>query len=490
MLIGKELIAEKINRAIVVYSIVCLMYQILHVITPVRLFIVENLSLFSPALAVIGFSLAVADVYASGLKYAVRGARWLYVFLAIALASSLFAYQYNLIGNIKNLIWNFVQIFVIATFAARISEKERIQVFQKLHLYASVLYVPVLLYTFYRFRTIGSHYWIAGIEQGWSGERLYGIFVTPYDGTLVVAFLALATLVRFVQCRSRIGKGILIFEEIICWIYIFLSGTRTIFAGLIAACAVIVCLFFRRRYLAGRHGMFVYITAGAAVFLLCVPLMVGVGQGLKLGFVEASKMTSAQQKNAKEIRNLDIKLPDIKRLMGRLGSTDSSGRTWIWNSYFAVFFDKPSHLLTGISPKGYDVYIYDKYSNNRLVKSMKRRDPKAYKRKELMPPHNTYIYVLITTGIFGFSAMMLFLLRILADGGRIIWTGYAKPQVLVPLLSVIMLLVMCLFETEVFLQVRVGALIFWIAVGYLSAYLSESGDGKGKKAIHDCSGQS
>jgi O-antigen ligase len=90
-----------------------------------------------------------------------------------------------------------------------------------------------------------------------------------------------------------------------------------------------------------------------------------------------------------------------------------------------------------------------------------------------MPPHNSYVHILMTTGVFGLAAAMLFLFRILADGWRVIWSGKGKPQELASFLAVTMLLVMCMFETDVFLQVRPGAFIFWIAAGYLSAYLSE-----------------
>ena len=484
MALENYLIPDKINRAVVVYSCVCLMYQVANVITPVNfLFKTLPFSLFSPALAVIGLALAVADVRASGMKYAVRGARWLYVFLIVALISTLVSYQYGFIENIKVLIWSYLQISVIATFAAMISESEKNRVFQMLHLYASVLYVPVLLYMFFRFHTLEDYLLDDGVFQGWHEGRLFGIFFNLYDGTLIAAFLALATLVRFVQCKSRIGKSVLVFEEIVCWVYVFLSGTRTIYAGLMAAWAVAVCLYFRHRYLAGRQGMLSCFTAGIAVFLLSVLLMAGVGQGIRSGFIVVSSMTCEIRADCKEINGLTHgKIEDIPRLIKEKERpeevTSSSRRMTIWRNYFEILFDKPSHLLIGMSPEGKDAYLYDRYADNYVVAFIKEAYPVAYRKRKVYATHNAYLHVLVTTGVFGFAAVMLFLIRFLADSWKFIWSGKVKEKGVVPFLAVTMLLVMCLFETDVFLKATPGSFVFWTVFGYMSTSLIDREKGK------------
>ena len=465
---------SRINQAVVVYSVVCLMYQITNIITPVKLFFKAPLfNLFSPSLAIIGLVLVVADVYVSGLKYSVRGVRWLYAFLAIALISALISYQYSPIGNIKVLIWNFVQISVITTFAARISEREKNRVFQLLHMYASVLYVPVLLYMFFRFHTLESYPLDVEHFQGWHAGRLFGVFHGLYEGTLVVAFLALTTLVRFVQCKSRLGKSFLVFEEIVCWVYIFLSGTRTIYVGLTVIWGVAICLYFRHRYLAGRQGMLSCFASGVTVFLLSVSLMTGVGQGIRAGYIAVSSVTCEKLPDLQT----DGKEADLQRLIKEKerpqNVTLSSRRVTIWSNYLSILFDKPSHFLIGMSPKGYDAYLYDKYSDNYVVAFMKEEYPLAYGKKEAYATHNGYLHVLMTTGVFGLAAVMLFLMRLLADGWTILWSGKVKAQGLIPFLSVIMLLVMCLFESDIFLQASPGSFLFWTAAGYLSACLTE-----------------
>ena len=478
---GRERIAGKINQAVVLYSIVCLMYQTAVVLMPVSDFFKrDGLRLFSPALAVIGLMLMGADFFFSRRKYAIRHEAWLWVFLGITLLSSLVRHAYGFGDSVKTIIWTMVQCFLIATFPGRLSGEDRRRVFRFLHTWTSLLFFPALLYMIARFFTMEHSFTESGMAQGWYEGRLFGIMHTLYEGTMLVALLTIATLARLLKCRSTLWKVLLGLESGICVIYLCLSDTRTVYVGLLASAFVLV--FFRCRNACVREGKKKYarwILTGTAVFMAGVAVFIGVRfavreGGLALAY-EISRKNTAPVDTKVEEKTEDAGFESFVREAERPeGASVSSRRISVWTDYLQILTDRPSHMLIGLSPGGMDPYLYERYSDHFVVDFMKTAYPYEYQKQQAYMTHNAYLHVLVTTGIFGLAALMIFLVRFLASAMKNLVRGRGGNLETAAFLMVVLLLTGILFESDVFLRATSGSMIFWTAMGCLSRAVTEN----------------
>ena len=148
-------------------------------------------------------------------------------------------------------------------------------------------------------------------------------------------------------------------------------------------------------------------------------------------------------------------------------ATVTSRRVFIWKSYYEIMTDRVGNLIFGLSPGGADRYIREHYPDQYVVTAMQEYYPKAYLKGGVYDTHNSYLQVVVTTGIPGICVLIVYLVCCAADAFRYVGKGIKDDFDILCLSLIGMLLAAVFFERDVFLRTTAISFIFWNLAGYL-----------------------
>ena len=449
-------VKKQYSRIAVIYTYLCIIYNILFIINPIRDFIENSVFIyFSKILCVVGIVLAAVDLCRERISLKVPNKKWIYLLLSAAVISTIYRYSYDFVGNIKSILWSMVQMTLIYSVAFRLSDKEENDLMIRLHSFGTVIFIPVIIYMFYQFINLEYYITEKDMHQGWYEGRLYGITHTLYYGTSLAAVLLFGSVFMFIYSKHKAFKLMYLTEILIYGLYIILSDTRTIFVGIAAGLFVLV--MFGDFLHSITHGI-KRIICKLVMYMLLIAVLLMLVKGVRTAMLKAA---------CDNVHNKTNKVISAEELDRPKNQTLSSRRTIIWKSYADILGDDVLNMIFGFSPYGYDRYIWENYPDSYVVKDFKALYPYDYARKKVYGAHNTYLHVMITTGIFGFIAVIGFIFSSAHEFLKKHISARSSFKDLFFCSILVMLLSFIFFEVDIFLRTTAMSFVFWLVAGIL-----------------------
>jgi O-antigen ligase len=351
-----------------------------------------------------------------------------------ALVSCAINQNYNFSGNIKELIWSMLNLFLVYFPADNM--KKVIKKLQKILVIFcfSMSAISLMIFAF----QINHIFYLEDktIYAGFIENRLFGSYVNPNVGSKLVFTVILFSIYSLISGTKH--KRFHIWAIIINFIYIALSSSRV---TLVTMSVVLSIVFFWHAYVFRKKKLFssVLQTSAACAAIVFLDNAVKKIFSYLPFFISKILGTHMQSQNINTIR-LDIaQSGDISNL-----------RFKIWLSAWELFKTTP---IFGTSPRG-------------IVEYAKNVLPDTFIAvKNYYFVHNTYIGTFVYTGIFGALPILAFFVKSLLN---ILFFYKEKSfQTKNKYLDIIVLLLITIFiygifEPEIIFSNTINCLLFWL----------------------------
>lgn len=398
----------------------------------------------------------------------------LIIFLVVLLISTIVNRQFGMVSNLKLMVWSCIYFFLVYEFG-EISSQDN-------HFFKKINYSLVISWFFVSLISLGMFLLQFGYEKytsprdririGFLESRLFGLFGDPNYGAIVciiVIILSVFYLINEWRKKGMIKKVFLISNILIQFPVLLLSGSRS--ALLISFAILGVTTFIYGNLFIGQHFSKKFI-----VKIICSSFFTAAVLGAY--FVLQTETKGILQKapehvkyvmrfeNKKKELQIETKRTKEKKAKEEVSlvrkdvaqNTDISNmRFSIWKSAIEVFKTTP---FVGTSPRN-------------LIPYAKEKLPNTFIAEQSFVAHNTFINVLVSTGIFGFLVFVIFL--VLKGISAIVF--YLKNIKTLPysyyvyLSSTVTLVLSGLFVNELVLVNTIGAFIFWLYLGKINGYM-------------------
>lgn len=387
----------------------------------------------------------------------------IYAFLISYVITIIINRNFNLIGNIKTLIWSTISTLVL--FINEYSNDNK-KIYRDINIISKFLVIiisiisliSILMFMFdisYFTERIDGRM----IPQGYYAARLWGIYVDPNQGcTIGIVGLTLA-LVLFIQ-KKVVSRSVLIISIIINYIFIILTGSRGGEIALIVAFIGLVYMLFDYllRNKLRRYGLRKVLSVFIGMFItICIVLSFDNTRKLLSCIPRATLETQEYINNTTGIQsggsggNVTVERPDKKT---------SNGRIELWTDGFK---------LSKYAP------IFGFGDRNIMLKA-KELTPGSSLENQYV--HNGFIHMLLGGGIVPLIIMIIFITIIAIESIRILFGNkkYVKQYYIYSIISltIVELLITAVFLTEIFYQNSFIATIFWILLGYVVVISDEN----------------
>ena len=463
--IGRMERKETIDQLIIGYVFLFLIWRAFMSIQPIVVPVSNTTagSLLKGLVYLGGFALIGMDCFVQKRIRFGRNMKWLLLLGGSVLISELIHYKYvDLSTLIKQCVKSSLFLLLVYTVGLRMTERVRNRFLKILYCVLSMIFMPSMLYMFFQFLTL-QHYVVAGTNQGWFEGRLYGIMVSPFAGAMIAAILAFAAGYLFfsgskgLMQKSLYGAGLIIYI-----LYMILSDTRTVYVACAAGFGILLFWRFRKAALADEKRRIVYLIKGSLSFLLIILVMFLLIKGTRtagLYFV---------QKINHDAAGAATSFSEFKDMQDRpKGTTFTSRRAYIWRSYFDVLTDQPVNFVFGLSLSGSSECIRKEYPDAYIVKDFKYLYPELYEKGDVHAAHNTYLTVLVYSGIIGLIFLLVFLCKSAQRFLRsLIHNTLSNIEITMGVI-VVMILTAGLFESTPFFDISVFSCFVWLCTGFL-----------------------
>lgn len=455
------------NCSIIVYTGIFIFYRFLTLLTPFyELFARDGWSVLPKLIGLTGGVLLAADLLTERKTLQCAHVKWVLLLLLTLVTSSAVRYQYvNAFEFAKYIVYVSVQDLLILSAGLRMSREEQGKFLKKLHTAISVVFIPAMCYMFWQFLTLQHYYNLDHVHQGWSDGRLYGIMYILYDGALGVSVLAFGTAFLLIRSKRILQKVLYGAELIICIIYIALSDCRTAYAACAAGIGMAVMYHFAEACHAGEKKLFPLIAKWLLVYMAAlIIIIVGISWIRGTGFSIVRNIHSVHSVHSTDAESHK----GAARKLGRPKQQSfSTGRVEIWKTYIDIMTDKPEHLIFGLSYNGYSQYIREHYPDSFIITYFREHYPESYRKGNVYLVHNSYLFALVTAGIPGLLALLIFLAASAYDVLKHMFCGQMTAFECLLAALIAMLMTAGLFEHNVFITVSAPAGCFWMTAGLL-----------------------
>lgn len=445
------------DRAIVIYIACFICVRAIMIMKPLSMVINETSAgkLFKALVYAIGLGLLGVDYIKNKRILIGKSIIWLLGLAISLLVSEIIHYQYaDFIALMKQCVKSGILVFILYTAGMRITRREQKCFLRLLHSTLSAIFIPSIFYMFYQFVTL-QHYVVNGLHQGWYEGRLFGFLISPYSGAIIVSLLAFGAGFLFHFSEKKKYKVLYGVELVVYSIFLALSDTRTAYVACAMGIGFVVFWYGFKSGVKGDH--FRRIGRSFLVFLLITAAMFALLRGVRTVCLYCANKLNNETESFSEFAEEQERPPQ----------TFTSRRAFIWKSYFDVLTDKPTHILFGLSESGSSSYIRENYPDTYIVDPFKDLYPELYEQGNVYGTHNTYLTVLVYSGIFG----LVFLLVFLFNGARSVLTrmihGALSPFEAMISAVVLMILTAGFFEEDLFLTVTANSCFFWLCAGFL-----------------------
>lgn len=418
----------------------------------------------SPIIIVWGGLLVIKIILIDRMNLSNKYLILVYAFLASYVVTIFLNKDLNFLGNTKTLIWGVIMMIALFVNDYDKSKEEVLNDICRISravLIATLIISAIALLQFF----FNINFWVtrvdgASIPQGYYAARLWGIYVDPNQACNVAIISMLLSLVLYIN-NTLLNRKLVIFNIIVQYIFLVLSGSRGGEIGFIFA--LIVLLYLVVDYLIKdkiKRLAFRMIISFILSFIFTFGLICTFPATRKaLAIVPDTTYKIKQNIDSissgnkdKDIGNLTVDRPDV---------AGSNGRIQLWTDGFKFSRNAP---------------IFGVGDRNIMIKA-----------EELMPGssitkqyvHNGFIHMLLSGGIVSVIIMMIFIsiVGFIAIKKIIFNEKHNKEYYIYIIMAILVgsMLVTTIFLTEIFYQNSFTASIFWIFMGYL-VYLNRNED--------------
>lgn len=423
-------------------------------ITPAK---VDQLIFF--VLSALGVTLIFYDLLCDKILFKTVNISWLCLFLISVSISSILSLKYGLMDNINSIILLTIEFFIFyAIDFSRSKEEIYKEMFQIEHLImiiwflATIVTLIMFLTQYYYFKDLPNNEFA---RMGVIENRLFGIFNDPNYAAVTALIMIVFSIKNFTKTTNKLVKTFYIINIVFEFIYIILSGSRT--AEIAMGAAVIVGVFFAFRFMFKNKNM-----SRLKCFLLCLGYTLLVLITIFITYMLLKKCLAYlpplfSKHNANTpLRPVSFRRSDVE------DSTDISNlRFKIWGSALELFMSKP---IFGVSVKHIVLYARDQF-------------PLGFIAEKGYTGHSFYINVISCTGIVGSILIFGFIIKNLITIFKAIFSIKNKEQyfnILFSFIPIIILLCSGFFLNEIIFVNTLGAIIFWLYLGYTMYFINEN----------------
>ncbi len=483
-----------INTLIVGYCFIVLIYQVLYLLVPFRQLIqFLHLDFISSGLAVLGLFAFAWDVIIDRVFLKTRFSYFLFALIGIMVISSLLTIQYGVVDNVKNIIWQSVQMLVIFPLYKRIPSNRCSSLHYTLYWTFTAVFIPANLISLYQFFfNIGYtvSFTKGDSRQGLLEGRLYGVYSSPHFISVILLCLAITSIFFLLKTKKawlKIIYALLAFSHVT---QVVLSSTRSVIVGMACAVAFTAFVYFYK-YATIRYNKTAFVrTVISVIGALCSLVLVvgifslvkGMGTSALRSFTQLRQETVLNQDSgSNSIESVETEdtsntivstTPTFSESLVERDDTKkddiSNNRFKIWSDHLTVVVETPLSLLFGNSPGNYMAHIKSSFPNLYIVQYIKENYPLMYENDLIYDVHNAYLGAFATTGLLGVLFLLAFLICGLVKILRFVFKrrGIAR-ETLYLLCMLVFILVSSFFDSDLFFKCTSTSVLFWLLCGML-----------------------
>lgn len=461
-----------VNRIISVYVAVVLITFVLFQIAPFVTVIAKTpLYSIQTYLGLIGGVLLCIDLFTNKVLWRGKYCIFLYGICILSIFSAGLTLSYGIKDNIFTICWMIIQISLFYSFSYRL-DADIVRKYIKKVFYIVLLIwcvgciISLLQFVF----QIGYEYVVDPISedgsmarQGFMENRLFGIF-NPLNHAAYISLILFILGSYFINVSSlKYEKIILIFSEVILYLHIVLSYSRSALISLFVCLFVVAFLKIRKRvsYNDVRRIIMPILFSCILVVsaLLCLTLSKMVLEEIP-GVFESPFVNTQEEDVDNDVDDIDV---DLKRT--DIEDNISNNRISIWLDYLRIHDDIG---LVGLSPGNYMMYIRDNFPDLYIVEYIKTYFPEKYDAGIIYHVHNGYLMVYVSTGIIGIVLLLLFMFHAIYHSFRYMIKKIDISNEYIYLYAIVIAgAISAVFDKGLFFITNPTSLIFWLALGYI-----------------------
>lgn len=455
------MINTTINKIVKIYLVLTIILTICGRIMPVKMLIGDSLESVSYIiLAGMGAILLLLDLFTTRIWYKGKYVFILYTFIGVMGISSILNFQYGFVDNAKTIVWTGIQFGLIYTVYLRYAKEEMFKFLDKIWIGVSIAWLLPVCYSIWQFISLQGYRIqvseTSEVRQGFIENRLFGIFNDPNYAAVMSLGVILACIYLSRKFQNRFFKTFLFFNIVVQAIYISLSGSRTALLVFIVIATIFLWLkLFQRREQCRKYIKIVFaILIPVAVISVSFVLNSAI-QKVAIILPQTYSNLSLNDDNNEDGQDLII----TDTILDRTDTEEiSNNREEIWISYLE---NMEGDWLFGGSPRNF------------LTKWIEK-DPGGYLSKTSYETHNSYLLLLVGTGVVGFAVMLsfaiLYIRRLLK---YIIAEKKYEDEFIFSLMFIILILCYMFFFTELFFIHNYTSVLFWLHCGVLQYWIAD-----------------
>lgn len=464
----RDNVKKKANLLIIGYIITVVLYQVFWLIAPFRAFLFDTrLNKFSSALAVLGLFIFLWDLITERLFLKSKYVYCLIGVLGVLCISSLAFLQYGLTNNLKVIIWQIVQMLVMFPLYLRLTETQSFQLFRRLHTIISVVFIPAVLISIYQFVTYTAYVVMidgSASRQGFQEGRLFGVFASVYFTSLFLLIMSVASIYFAIRTSNIYLKVIYIIESILFFIYVILSGTRSVQVGFLVGWCCFAFLWLRNKLLQSDKPRKLWRVQSVCVIVAILSVFI-----LKIAYDQTAILLKQIPLTLNNGPKSDIVIDEkmLERPDVRNGDV-SNHRFMIWGNYASVTSQKVLTVLVGNTPGNYMRIIKEHYPNVFIVKYISDNFPTLFGKNLIYDTHNSYLSIYASSGVLGVIALGSFFFLCVRRVLKYIWKEKKLSASFFAAGMIIAVIVTsAFFDSDLFFKCTDTSVIFWIMAGFM-----------------------
>ena len=457
-----EFLLSKKTRDIetVIYLILFFTYLLFNRIVPITyIFDPINGLLFS-AFAGFGCLLILQDVLTDRYLFKVRFSWVLCLFLGVLTISNIINIQYGWMDNVKTMVWFCIHFFVIYTLSYRIKTENNKKIIYTILFFSEMIFLVFVIVSIIQY-SLQVKYLVPIHEgiykcQGFYNNRLFGVFSDPNSAAIIVCWFICFNFNILKKFKIKTYKFLLIMLNVIFYIFIVLSGSRSVqlILFLIILFYMGICYFKKKHSKKSLFKFIIKITLTLFLFFpvfncskIClsyIPVLIR-----ESGISSLSTPYDTNEQFVQELHNSKNRLNRPEIANGNF----FTNRIEIWTGYLTSL--KSGKWLFGLSPRNAISYIEEHYPDNYIAESG-------------FIAHSDYLAIIAYTGLAGFAVFVLLAILILQYVFKKIHVKKKLDDFYVmSLLIVFSILVYGLSYRDILFCNTFTGFVFWLFMSYI-----------------------
>lgn len=286
------------------------------------------------------------------------------------------------------------------------------------------------------------------VRQGFTDGRLFGLFTDP-NFAAFTSLLLIYGLWYIIKKSENSAVRIFAYSSIIInIIYIVMSNSRTVYLSVIGSAVFFVLLHAYKKgqteYETGRAMAKHLLVRG----LLAVAMIVGIYVLILFPLKGVAKIISPERDIETEMIRDDVNAENI-----------SNNRFTIWGAYLKLYTKQP---VFGFSMRSAIPYAV-------------ANEPEGYLAETKYVTHNSYLSLLVETGMIGFLLMAVFIVALLVRFVKCCRSKQPVTDTFVFFATCLFsIFIFCLCFHDIFFTLNLETMLFWMGLGYIAYKESKS----------------